>query len=144
VTLTILDGVADALRDEGIAVGASIAAMWILGHLKPEWWAIIFAIAIGWVIADSFLGTLFIAGEKGAVHIPMLGPLIQSEGYNYIAFLSGIVVSTLFATKVAVEPVQIWLSGTGHPVLYGSIFIGGLVYYDLRARYYVRSKTRRT
>jgi len=132
------------LKDEWIAVLASVAILWVLGRVKPDWWADSVTIAVGWVFADVLLNCIFISGEKGAVHIPILGTLIQDEGYNYLAFLGGIIISSLVSAVIFVKILVDWLASTQHPVIMGSAFVGGLVFLDLEARYYGPKKRKHT
>jgi hypothetical protein len=141
--MSIISDFKQSLKREELAIPFSILVMYLVGHWKPEWWIEIFAIAVGWVVADVLLNGFFIAGGEGAVWIPMINHLFQSEGYTYLAFLSGIIFST-YASAQFIKPITSWLSGTGHPVFWGTIVVACLVYGDLRARYYAHNKTRRS
>lgn len=134
-----MDEFKSSLKEEKLAIPFSMFIMYLIGHFKQEWWVEIFAITVGWVVADVLLNGIFITGGQSAVKIPALGYLFQSEGYTYLAFLSGIVFST-WASTFSIKLIRDWLSSTGHPVSFAAIFVGALVYADLRARYYAQKK----
>lgn len=111
-------------------------------------WLIIFGIVVSWVLSD-FLISLAVRGGEGIAQIPILGTLTQNRGRAYLAFFVGIILVTAFSSFVVefspeffyslklAEPMLVPFGGVILPEnVVMSVLAGGLVYLDLRARFY--------
>jgi uncharacterized membrane protein YedE/YeeE len=122
-----------------LAAFFAFAVLVILGIFFPTYWVYVFSVAVSFVASDLIL-SLIIIGGKGLAIIPPLGHEIRTKGHSYLAFLFGIVASTLFSSYIADIVLDVIESSTKwfEDVMWFSLALVGVVYFDLQARFYER------
>jgi hypothetical protein len=95
-------------------------------------------------LASDVLSIAFVRGGKGILQITPFGTQTQPKGYGFMAFfLSILIVAVIinYGTMITVQILYVYFSNFIDDLGIG-LGLAFLVYLDMRAKFYVRSKTK--
>jgi hypothetical protein len=119
-----------------------IIALTLVTMFFPSYFADLVLIVSAFILSD-LSANVIVRGGNGLAQIRPLGTKIQYEGYVLIVFFSSIVITSLGVDFASQELTSFALSLLSNPsgAIVFAVFLGFLVYGDMRIRFYWRSKT---